>query len=261
MSVGLRLGEKEKEIAEGLKKKALDCELRYFATVSSTMDAANDALKSAAPGKPLVIISDMQSGGRGRQARQWQSLPGNLFMTIAFPAGDLKKFAGFSLAVGLALNRALGGLGCRTRLKWPNDLLSLSGKKLGGILIETGDSGGRQYLLVGVGINVAASPEGMENATYMNLVAGQDIPLGRILLAIIPAIAESFTKFEEKGFAPLRSDWMLNAAYVGRDISVNVSTDRKLKGMMVGVTADGLLQLEVNGKIEVLPAGDLELAE
>jgi BirA family biotin operon repressor/biotin-[acetyl-CoA-carboxylase] ligase len=63
---------------------------------------------------------------------------------------------GLSLAVGVAVRRALAGLGAGDiGLKWPNDLLR-DGRKLGGILVEVaGDPEGRCRAVIGIGINVA----------------------------------------------------------------------------------------------------------
>jgi BirA family biotin operon repressor/biotin-[acetyl-CoA-carboxylase] ligase len=60
-----------------------------------------------------------------------------------------------SLAAGLALIEAIdGALSAQPlMLKWPNDLM-LSGKKLGGILLER--NGDR--VAVGIGVNLAAAP-------------------------------------------------------------------------------------------------------
>ena len=65
-----------------------------------------------------------------------------------------------SLAVGVAVKRALEKSGIEAvQLKWPNDIY-VEGKKLGGILLEMiGDPAGQCTVVVGVGLNVAM-PEG-----------------------------------------------------------------------------------------------------
>ena len=60
-----------------------------------------------------------------------------------------KALDGLSLVIGLAIAEALNA-----KVKWPNDIL-LSGRKLGGILVEIiNHKNGLLNLVVGIGINV-----------------------------------------------------------------------------------------------------------
>lgn len=76
--------------------------------------------------------------GAGAVARHWMASPeSSLTFSVlwAFPGG-LERLSGLSLAVGVAVVRALencGASGCV--LKWPNDILH-GHAKLGGILVE-----------------------------------------------------------------------------------------------------------------------------
>ena len=62
-----------------------------------------------------------------------------------------------SLAVGVAVCRALEGIGARgVGLKWPNDVVA-DGAKLGGLLVDVqGEADGPVAVIVGVGINIDA---------------------------------------------------------------------------------------------------------
>ncbi|MFM2118897.1 MAG: hypothetical protein RL722_365 [Pseudomonadota bacterium] len=130
---------------------------------------------------PCLIVAERQSAGRGRLGRPWWSAPGaslTFSLALAYAPAD---WSGLSLAVGLALAKALDpprqdqplSLG----LKWPNDLwLRASDSKLGGILIETtglpagcvpaplwpGEAArpatGLRWTVIGIGLNIAATP-------------------------------------------------------------------------------------------------------
>ncbi|MCX7844289.1 MAG: biotin--[acetyl-CoA-carboxylase] ligase [Candidatus Bipolaricaulota bacterium] len=117
---------------------------RYLGTVSSTQEVLR-AWAGAPEG--ALVVAERQTAGRGRLGRAWLSPPGNLYLSLLLrgPPPHL-----LPLRVGVALAQAAG---CG-RLKWPNDLLSPDGRKLGGILIEAE----RHRLLVGVGVNVAKAP-------------------------------------------------------------------------------------------------------
>ena len=128
----------------------------------STQDLAWEYL-SKDPKKSFVAVrASSQTHGRGRQARNWVSTEGNLFLTLAFRvpknSGHAWPFA--SLLAGQALAESLDFLGAWDPdcfLKWPNDLYRLHHSvpaKMGGILCELR----KDILLVGIGVNIQSSP-------------------------------------------------------------------------------------------------------
>src|SRR5574340_1627636 len=103
----------------------------------------------AAPGGSVLAV-ELQTAGRGRMGRTWHAGLGSTLtfsLLWRFDCG-LNALSGLSLAVGVAIARALNGLGAQdVRLKWPNDILvgkSEPGSpfrhdewgKLGGVLME-----------------------------------------------------------------------------------------------------------------------------
>lgn len=259
MADNKRLAENERVIKESFAKKELNCGVYYYSEVDSTMDAAKQQLKIQA--EPMaVFVADMQKSGRGRQSRMWDSLPGNLFLTYSFAVpSDVSKLAGFSLVAGLATAAGLSNLGCRTRLKWPNDILSLSTKKLAGILVEIAQIGDKHYLLCGVGVNLVAVPQDLPNSASVKDINGQTYTPTQAVVKLAPSMKTYFDKFLVGGFLQFKNEWVQVAAFIGQDVSVHVSKDKKVSGMLFGVTSDGSLQIENGGKIETVTAGDLVL--
>ncbi|MEK7738086.1 MAG: biotin--[acetyl-CoA-carboxylase] ligase, partial [Pseudomonadota bacterium] len=84
-----------------------------------------------------VLATERQTGGRGRRGRSWLSASGDsLTFSLLWRFQPNRSLSGLSLAVGVAVARALEALGVRgITLKWPNDVL-LNGRKLAGVLIE-----------------------------------------------------------------------------------------------------------------------------
>ena len=89
------------------------------------------------------LIAEIQTNGRGRRGRPWQGvLGGSLSFSIIWQFNmGVAQLSGLSLAVGVALARALRELGLLgIQLKWPNDVLvsdeNGENKKLAGILID-----------------------------------------------------------------------------------------------------------------------------
>ncbi|PWH04996.1 biotin--[acetyl-CoA-carboxylase] ligase [Brachybacterium endophyticum] len=125
--------------------------LHVLETTSSTQDAAREMLRDGAA-TPFAVHTLDQRGGRGRLGRPWRTPPGGgLALTLARTSSlrpDRRSW--YPLVVGLGVLEALAGT-AELGLKWPNDLLTPDGRKLGGILLE---AEGQEHLLVGVGLNL-----------------------------------------------------------------------------------------------------------
>ena len=112
------------------------------------------------------ISARVQSAGKGRQGREWVGTEGSLFLSIGFKAVPQEKLTWIPLVTGMAIARALEPwVGSRAlRIKWPNDLI-LDHDKLGGILCESWSAGQGADVIVGIGINGVASPQGIDQGT------------------------------------------------------------------------------------------------
>jgi BirA family biotin operon repressor/biotin-[acetyl-CoA-carboxylase] ligase len=128
-----------------------------FQSIDSTNTYARElAEKESASG--AVILAEQQTAGRGRRGKTWVSpFAANIYLSVVwdFEQGA-QSLEGLSLAVGVAVKRALTAHGVAgVKLKWPNDIY-VEQKKLGGILLEMiGDPAGHCTVVVGVGLNIA----------------------------------------------------------------------------------------------------------
>jgi BirA family biotin operon repressor/biotin-[acetyl-CoA-carboxylase] ligase len=117
---------------------------------------STNALLLAEPAaRPVLLAAEEQTAGRGRHGRRWRSARGKgaTFSILRRMRCAPRALVGLSVAVGVAAAQALRGLGARgVTLKWPNDLMARR-RKLGGILIETRQSGTSVIAVVGIGIN------------------------------------------------------------------------------------------------------------
>ena len=106
--------------------------------------------------------------------------------------------------------RALRELGlAQVQLKWPNDLL-VSGRKLGGILIELrAESAGPAYVVIGIGLNVALGPQLLEKiaatgiaATDLRAAGLQDVSRNRVVAQLVSACLSGLLEFERAALGP-----------------------------------------------------------
>ncbi len=124
----------------------------------------------------FVVTADYQSGGRGKPGRQWISPAGKnlLFSLLIKPPIAPSKAPILTQTACRCVAEVLKQHGIESRFKRPNDIL-VDGKKICGILVETGTSGTQlDYVVVGVGLNVNASPEDLKGqAVSMKEIAGR----------------------------------------------------------------------------------------
>ena len=105
--------------------------------------------------KPILVTADMQTKGRGRNEKEWNSPKGNLYFSFGFTRHNLIN--GLSVKVGLIVAESLQQiLKKNVLLKWPNDLFYLD-KKVGGILVETSSINNIFKIVIGIGINLQLS--------------------------------------------------------------------------------------------------------
>ena len=213
---------------------------------------------------PQMLVAIHQTAGRGRLGRRWHSEPGSsLTFSLALPLAR-DDWSGLSLAVGLAVADALEPDGRRLGLKWPNDLVLAdpavpgTGRKLGGILIESVPVGEQRAAVVGIGINVLPQPaaeadygtaaltELWPEATPQDTLARIGVPLVRALLA-----------FDRDGFEAMQPAYARRDVLQGRRVR---TTDVAMpEGVAAGVDVDGALKVTADGQTRRVVSGEVSV--
>ncbi len=243
--------------------------LALFETIDSTnAEAMRQVALGAGPG--LVCSAEQQTAGRGRRGRTWVSpFARNLYLSVVWEYHQgATALEGLSLAVGVAVARALATFGLpAVQLKWPNDVI-FEGAKLGGVLLEmTGDAAGTCQVIVGVGLNVAmpgAAATGIDQAwTDIETISTGGRP-GRndLLAALLNELLPLLAGFEQLGFGPWRDEWLALDAFAGQPVVLHTGA-QDMAGIARGVDKRGALQLETaaagvqsifGGEISLRPA-------
>lgn len=234
--------------------------LRYE-TLGSTNDEAKRLARGGEPGGAIVYAMT-QTAGRGRRGREWVSPPtGNLYSsTLWRPECSAASAAQLGFVAALAMGEALDGFipaGGRLRFKWPNDLL-LNGRKLSGILLESETSAAIvEFVVIGIGVNLATSPTGTETAATS--LAQEGAP-GVTPEMVLPRFAAAFATWEgvwrQGGFAAIRPAWLARAGGVGEDIRVRLERET-LYGRFLDLDDAGALLLGQGAGQRRIAAGDI----
>jgi BirA family biotin operon repressor/biotin-[acetyl-CoA-carboxylase] ligase len=222
------------------------------------LDSTNaEARRMADAGEqgPLWITAARQTAGRGRRGRSWESATGNLAATLLIrPTRPLTEWAQLSFAAAIAAADMAANLAPQAHItvKWPNDILGHGGK-LAGILLETAGP----MLAIGIGVNLAAHPEGTEFPATSLAALGVRPPPPEDALALLAAgFAGWYEVWRTDGFSPIRDAWLARAAGLGQRIRARLP-DRERMGVFEGIDADGALLLNEAGRTTAIAAGDV----
>lgn len=237
--------------------------IRVADEVDSTSSRLLASEGADAPG--TVLVAERQRAGRGRAGRPWHSAPGGslTFSVLWRFAGGAASLGGASLAVAVALIRALNGLGIPgVQVKWPNDIVH-RGRKLAGILIELrGDALGPTDAVIGVGINVSL-PQGTREAidqpaVDLRALAGA-VDRNRLLAAVLREFHAVLARFEAEGFRALREEWDRHHAYRGREVELYLPSGERVGGHVQDVGPAGELILRTAAGARSFVSGELRL--
>ncbi len=253
-----------------MKKKAESNLLNDYHLLSyDVLDSTNEEAKRLAGGGAshgAVIWAKRQTAGRGRMNREWISAEGNLFVSVLLNlTKDLETCAQLSFVTAVAVAETLegivpdsDGIGC----KWPNDML-LNGKKLGGILLESftmPDELGknRQWVVIGVGINIDSFPEHVMFPATCLKEAGVEIISAKIVLSrFIYNFIHRYDAWAKSGFKEIHAEWMNRAHHLKKPIEVIIG-ETQVNGVFDGIDNAGRLLLrQKSGVVTTVTAGDV----
>ena len=226
-------------------------------------------LEMAAAGAPsgTCLAAEWQSAGRGRRGRPWvSSLGGSLTFSLLWRfdrgAGHL---AGLSLAVGVAVARALASCGVeRVQVKWPNDVVA-DFRKLAGILVETsGEMQGPSVAVIGVGVNYRLGKRVLgqidQPVTDVAHCSPSVASRGDLLAALLVEAAAVLSQFEAHGFPAMRDSWRALHAYQGRRVRVLPPRDPPFDAEVADIAPDGVLILTLpDGRTTTLASAEISL--
>jgi BirA family transcriptional regulator, biotin operon repressor / biotin---[acetyl-CoA-carboxylase] ligase len=257
-------------------------------TVVAETGSTNDDLVAAAragAAEGTILVAGRQTRGRGRLGRAWVSEPGTAltFSVLLRPAAVPASARGWlPLLTGVAVAAAVRGrTGLDVSLKWPNDVLARAAAagtaapaegKLAGILAEqSGDA-----IVVGIGLNVLASPDGLTSSLPATPLA--ELGAGRAdpeeLLAAILAELELWYLRWAGGAAPggaapggaapgdaaasgLRAEYVRACSTIGRTVRVELPGGASLSGRAADVDSLGRLLVDGPDGVQPVSAGDV----
>lgn len=238
-------------------------DVRRYAELASTSSTAA-ALVRAAPelAGQLVVVADHQSAGRGRLGRRWEAPAGSsLLVSVALgrpgrPGRGRLPAPLATLAMAVAVVEACTAVtAVDLALKWPNDVVTPGGAKVGGVLGEAVGQGADQAVVVGLGLNLnwgTANPPA--NGASLDRLAGGAVDPEAVLTALLDHLARALRASPEALLERYRG----LCTTLGRRARVDLGPGRPpLEGTAVAVTDEGHLVLDDGNGSHVVAAGDV----
>lgn len=244
-------------------------------TVVAESDSTNsDALAALRSGARVphfsAFAADYQRAGRGRSGRTWETPAGtSLTMSVVLrPEVARAAFVWVPMLAGLAVVRALAGLGVSARLKWPNDVVVDSGdgdevpgwgtdRKVAGILCEVE----LDAVVVGIGVNVSQTAEELPvaHAASLELAGATSLARGALFGRIIRELDAIILGWERD--PSMAHDVVVRAcATIGESVVVEIPGAAPLSGTAVGLSPDGGLEVRLaGGEMRTVLAGDVRV--
>jgi BirA family biotin operon repressor/biotin-[acetyl-CoA-carboxylase] ligase len=227
-----------------------------------------------------VVTADLQSQGRGQHGRVWESLSGVnvLLSTLLFPPTDLRRpailtaFAAVSVAETI-----LEVTGHESTIKWPNDVL-LNGKKVCGILIESGVTSGARsasevgaaslafasrftegvtvrapHFIVGIGLNVNQTAEdfsrlGLPDASSLSIVEKHALDVKEITEVLIRHLDGQYERLLRGDIESLEACWASRLGLLGENVRAELMNASAVCGQLTELTFRRLTVAQVDGE-------------
>jgi BirA family biotin operon repressor/biotin-[acetyl-CoA-carboxylase] ligase len=230
-------------------------EIYSFDKIESTNLKAKKLIKDGTARGNFLVISRIQSGGKGRNRNLWFSPDGGIWMTAALYG--LVVSSNFTIFTGICIHKAITELfpeiKSNLKIKWPNDIF-LNNKKLCGILSSNLQA--EKYHLLGIGLNsnVCEIPLELNDiAISLRKELDHNIDNKVLVTKIFNNFASNLPDFIE-GKLDMKY-YNEHSLLKGRTIELDTDFD-KFSGIAKGINKSGALLIELKpGMIQPFYAG------
>lgn len=211
--------------------------------VASTNDLAK-SLANEGEEEGLVITAKTQVAGRGRMGRLWSSPEGGLYLSVLLrPKVLVEDMLRLSVLACVPVAETIEeASGCKTTIKWPNDV-EIGGKKVAGLLFESASKGGEiAYMVLGIGVNLNLEPAnlGVPEATSVSACVGKQIDREAFLNLLLYKLDTFYASFLKGTFEMVGYD--KRSSTIGAQVEVEMG-GASIVGKATGVDFTGALTI------------------
>ena len=205
-----------------------------------------------------VVIARVQTSGRGRMGKHWESPPGGLYFSFLLkPSPPAAHASCVSLFAALVLTQLLRKQGIQALVKWPNDVI-VDGKKIAGLIAEAG-SFPESWFVLGIGVNLTEPPF-VPDRKFLPAGAwsefGEPPEAAELLKQFLFKFDSSWTGEEESPINDVLEE--LNGVLWRKGEKVYLSgANESFSGIVTGIDSDGSLVLLTDSGTQRFNSGEV----
>jgi BirA family biotin operon repressor/biotin-[acetyl-CoA-carboxylase] ligase len=249
--------------------------LEFHASLPSTNEMIREYAAQPGPAADLlwrVVLTDHQTGGRGRLGRGWQ-VPDRaaIALSVVVPVDGTQTLPWVPLLAGVALVRAIeevtasgqseGGVPLAPRLKWPNDVLvpEDGDRKVSGILCELLPSAeGPLVVVVGTGVNVHQDRAELPVPTATSLaLAGAQVGREDLVIAYLRELGRLFAPEATAERDAGRAAYARLCSTLGQQVRIHLPGDTSVDGVATRIDPSAALVVRTAAGERTFAAGDV----
>lgn len=229
-------------------------------STDSTNNYIANLVKSNKLAHGTAIIADEQTKGRGQRGTEWTSQPGmNLMMSVYVEHDSLAVDSQASIHnwVAVSVWNVMDKMGVKTTIKWPNDILTESGK-LSGILIENSLIGKQvKSSIIGIGLNVNQTDFSSIRATSIYLETGLTFRIEEIAIRLLNELNTQFIQLQHQNFEALKASY--HSKMWGMNRQVEFYRNGKMEvGTITGTNQIGAIEVQTMNGVEYFDLKQVE---
>ncbi|MBF8246839.1 MAG: biotin--[acetyl-CoA-carboxylase] ligase [Rickettsia sp.] len=223
-----------------------------FSKIDSTNDEAVRISESGISGN-FVILSNLQTKGKGTKGRDWESRAGDLTFSILLQNFiPVKNHFHINFIIANVIFDVLNeifisyNLQHKIELKWANDII-VNNKKIGGILIKFITKGKNNFCIIGIGINILKVKSNLCNFAIslneLGVTINKDILLDKIITRFDMEIDDYISQGEK--FSKIKNLWLKRAYKLGEFVHI-WDGSQNISGLFSTLNNDGSIKLEIS---------------
>lgn len=177
-----------------------------------------------------LISCDQQVDGIGQYNRKWDSSKSSLCFSFSLSPNPKLALSSLELAC-LLVGYFKTTYGVTLKLKWPNDILTVDGRKVGGILLNNFSG----FLAVGVGLNFFNNNEDISYPTPFGYIFDQTFEFDqksaakKIYLYVLANRLSSQDTLQT---------WAINCIHINKSVTF-IDGETIYKGIFIGTGKNG----------------------
>ena len=221
-----------------------------------------------------IVISRIQTSGKGQKQRKWNSDKGGLYLSIKLDIQKDKTIIPFWIIATLSISLCeyFESIGLNSRLKWPNDVL-INERKVCGILTENVFYKDHIIVIIGIGININNSMEKIyldfpelrgKIATIIDIMPNFSNSHLKAMLSKLCGDLEFQLKLDNPfSIHNLKKKWSEYSKIINKEVTIkNLKDEVIYSGRVKDISNIGSLLVEVESdEIKEFFSGDIKVQE